>query len=362
MSSAEPAARDRCASPARGSARRSVEQPDALLRLLDDRDRVRPRRRGDARARGDDDPHGGSRLVGQRGLVRRVRVRHPPRLDGAAGLDLAQRLLRRRARHVRLHRARALAVGSDAGRRRVRAPGEEPRRLHRRDHQRPGRPSSPSVADAVLDLRAGPELAVAATKTYSNQLAALGLLAAHAAGEAEAFAAELARGRGDDAAAHPLRRVAHRQRGAAVRLCGPHVRRRPRSRVRDRARDRAEAPRDVPDRCGAAHRHGSRARAGRGHRLALSRVGDRVGRRDAAARSSKPSSARARRAQRSSRAGARPRRSPARTTCSRAHHASTLLAPFLSIVPGQLFAGALARARGLDPDAPRGLSKVTLAR
>ena len=29
--------------------------------------------------------------------------------------------------------------------------------------------------------------------------------------------------------------------------------------------------------------------------------------------------------------------------------------------PGQLFAGALARAKGLDPDQPRGLSKVTLA-
>ena len=39
-----------------------------------------------------------------------------------------------------------------------------------------------------------------------------------------------------------------------------------------------------------------------------------------------------------------------------------LLAPLLSVVPGQLFAGAVARAKGLDPDQPRGLSKVTLAR
>jgi glucosamine--fructose-6-phosphate aminotransferase (isomerizing) len=31
-------------------------------------------------------------------------------------------------------------------------------------------------------------------------------------------------------------------------------------------------------------------------------------------------------------------------------------------VPGQLFALALARAKGLDPDEPRGLSKVTLVR
>jgi glucosamine--fructose-6-phosphate aminotransferase (isomerizing) len=38
-----------------------------------------------------------------------------------------------------------------------------------------------------------------------------------------------------------------------------------------------------------------------------------------------------------------------------------LLSPLLSVVPGQLFSGALARARGLDADAPHGLSKVTLA-
>jgi glucosamine--fructose-6-phosphate aminotransferase (isomerizing) len=39
-----------------------------------------------------------------------------------------------------------------------------------------------------------------------------------------------------------------------------------------------------------------------------------------------------------------------------------LLAPLLSVVPGQLFAWALAQAKGLDPDHPVGLSKVTLAR
>ena len=38
-----------------------------------------------------------------------------------------------------------------------------------------------------------------------------------------------------------------------------------------------------------------------------------------------------------------------------------LLAPLLSVVAGQLFAGAVARAKGLDPDKPRGLSKITLA-
>jgi glucosamine--fructose-6-phosphate aminotransferase (isomerizing) len=38
-----------------------------------------------------------------------------------------------------------------------------------------------------------------------------------------------------------------------------------------------------------------------------------------------------------------------------------LLSPLLSVVPGQLFAAALARSKGFDPDRPRGLSKVTLA-
>jgi glucosamine--fructose-6-phosphate aminotransferase (isomerizing) len=39
----------------------------------------------------------------------------------------------------------------------------------------------------------------------------------------------------------------------------------------------------------------------------------------------------------------------------------SLCAPLLSVVPGQLFAWALARAKGLDPDRPNGLTKVTMA-
>ena len=38
-----------------------------------------------------------------------------------------------------------------------------------------------------------------------------------------------------------------------------------------------------------------------------------------------------------------------------------VLSPLLSVVPGQLFAAALARAKGLDADAPARLTKVTLA-
>ena len=39
-----------------------------------------------------------------------------------------------------------------------------------------------------------------------------------------------------------------------------------------------------------------------------------------------------------------------------------LLSPLLSVLPGQLFAWALARAKGFDPDRPQRLAKVTLAR
>jgi glutamine---fructose-6-phosphate transaminase (isomerizing) len=39
-----------------------------------------------------------------------------------------------------------------------------------------------------------------------------------------------------------------------------------------------------------------------------------------------------------------------------------ILAPLLSVVPGQLFAASLAQAKGLDADAPVGLTKVTRAR
>jgi glucosamine--fructose-6-phosphate aminotransferase (isomerizing) len=39
-----------------------------------------------------------------------------------------------------------------------------------------------------------------------------------------------------------------------------------------------------------------------------------------------------------------------------------VLTPLLSVAPGQLLAWALAHAKGLDPDRPAGLDKITLAR
>jgi glucosamine--fructose-6-phosphate aminotransferase (isomerizing) len=42
--------------------------------------------------------------------------------------------------------------------------------------------------------------------------------------------------------------------------------------------------------------------------------------------------------------------------------AAEWLTPLLAVIPGQLLAFHLARAKGLDPDAPRGLRKVTVTR
>ena len=47
-------------------------------------------------------------------------------------------------------------------------------------------------------------------------------------------------------------------------------------------------------------------------------------------------------------------------TFSRAACSPTASAP-VSLVPGQLFAAAISRAKGLDADRPVGLTKVTLA-
>ena len=92
-----------------------------------------------------------------------------------------------------------------------------------------------TAAEAVLPLSAGPELAVAATKTYTNQVAAIGLLAAHTAGLGPRFAGRAAR----DRRAHDRSRARgagpNHQHRRLVRLRGKDVRDRTRRGVRDRA-------------------------------------------------------------------------------------------------------------------------------
>ena len=217
-------------------------------------------------------------------------------------------------------------------------------------------------AEAVLPLAAGTEQAVAATKTYLNQLAALALFAAHAAGEGrrlaraldsvreqlEGLIPELERrvrtialpfasvgrmfviGRGTEfATAREIAlklletcRVAAEPLTATDLAHGPVAALDPLFPVWTIASD--------DETLSAVVEAAGRARSAGATLVASGTVAEAVA--DAAY--------------------ALPVPKPP----------EPLLAPLLSVVPGQLFAGALAAAKGLDPDRPAGLSKVTLAR
>jgi glucosamine--fructose-6-phosphate aminotransferase (isomerizing) len=217
-------------------------------------------------------------------------------------------------------------------------------------------------AEATLPLAAGPEQAVAATKTYLNQLAALGLLAAHAAGRGAEFGEHLRRtadllaaltdelegriprlalpfafvgrmfvvGRGPEfATAREIAlklletcRIAAEPLTATDLAHGPIAALDPQFPVWAIASDDETLP--------VVLEAADRVRAAGATLVASGTAADRV---DGAAY-------------------ALPVPAPTHPLC----------APLLSVVPGQLFAWALARAKGLDPDRPNGLSKVTLAR
>jgi glucosamine--fructose-6-phosphate aminotransferase (isomerizing) len=217
------------------------------------------------------------------------------------------------------------------------------------------------VAEALLPLAAGPELAVAATKTYLNQIAALALLAAHVGGrgerlgdgirrvsdqleqalpslesQVEAVALSFAyvgrmfvigRGPGFATARETALKLLETCRTAASPLT---------------ATDLAHGPMAVLDPLFPVWTIASRDETLSAVREASARVrdfgstvvacGDAADAIDGAAyRLAVPAPA------------------------------EPLLSPLLSVVPGQLFSAALARAKGFDPDRPRGLSKVTLA-
>jgi glucosamine--fructose-6-phosphate aminotransferase (isomerizing) len=219
-----------------------------------------------------------------------------------------------------------------------------------------------AAAKAVLPLCAGPERAVAATKTYVNQVAALGLLAAHTADAGRRFAGELRTtvdlmaelipdlerritnvaipfafagrmfvvGRGAEfATAREIAlklletcRVAAEPLTATDLAHGPVAALDPLFPVWAIASDDQTLP--------AVLEAAARARAAGATVIASGSAADSVVGADYSLPVPQPP--------------------------------SPLLAPLLSVLPGQLFAWALARTKGLDPDEPRGLSKVTLAR
>jgi glucosamine--fructose-6-phosphate aminotransferase (isomerizing) len=219
-----------------------------------------------------------------------------------------------------------------------------------------------AAAEAVLPLMAGPEEAVAATKTYMNTVAGLGLLAAHTAGQGPRISEELQAvaeamgglipavqglitnvavsfsfagrmfvvGRGAEfATAREIAlklletcRVAAEPLTATDLAHGPVAALDPLFPVWVIASDDEALP-AVLEAAARAHQAGATI-------IASGSAADAVVGAPYALPVPDPPSA--------------------------------LLSPLLSVIPGQLFAWALARAKGLDPDEPRGLSKVTLAR
>ena len=214
------------------------------------------------------------------------------------------------------------------------------------------------AAEAVLPLSAGPELAVAATKTYLNQVAALALLAAHAAGRGPAFSEGIRRSAAQLDALIPVleRRVTSvavpfafvgrmfvigrgvefgTAREIALKLLETcQIAAEPLT-----ATDLAHGPVAALDELFPVWTIAS-------HDETLPAVLEAAGRAGATLVAS----------------GDAADRVPGPAHVLPVPRApEPLLSPLLSVVPGQLFAWALALAKGLDPDAPRGLSKITLA-
>lgn len=217
-------------------------------------------------------------------------------------------------------------------------------------------PSSPlaDAADEVIPLHAGVERSVAATKTYTAQLLAVALLASSLSGSRR-FTEGL--GALPDAVDETLavegaaRRAAARLAGASRLVVLSRGLNYPTAheialKLKELALLEAEAL------SGADFQHGPIALAGPGlpavvvsppgtaTEADLATLAGELGRRGSPVLLVGPSGR-----------GALP-----------VPRFPELLSPVLAVVPGQLLAFHAARARGLDPDAPRGLSKVTETR
>ena len=214
----------------------------------------------------------------------------------------------------------------------------------------------------MLPLAAGEERSIAATKTYTTQVAALALLAAHAAGQGQligegirAVAAQL-----DDALPALERRLA--EIALALAFVG-------RMFVIGRGPEFATA-REISlkllETCRVAAEPLTATDLIHGPLAALDGMFPvwTIGSDDESLPAVREAAARARAAGATlvasgpaarEIAGRRLLRVPVPTP------AVTLLSPLLSVVPGQLLAWALAQAKGLDPDRPNGLSKITHA-
>lgn len=218
------------------------------------------------------------------------------------------------------------------------------------------------AAELVLPLAAGPERAVAATKTYVNQLAALALLAGGAGGRG----AEVADG---------LRRVAELLADALPELerAAPPVASSfafvGRMFVIGRGLEFAtarEVALKLTETCRVAAEPLTATGLGHGPVAALDPFFPvwTIASPDESLPAVVEAAARARTAGAAliASGSAAAKIAGAAYVLPVPDAGDRLYAPLLSVVPGQLFAGALARTKGLDPDNPVGLTKVTLAR
>lgn len=217
-----------------------------------------------------------------------------------------------------------------------------------------------SAAEAIVPLHAGPELSIAATKTYTNQLAALYLLAAHAAGYGSRSVEELAvvcdvlertLASSEPVAEQTAMAFAYVGRMFVVGRGVEYAT------AREIALKLTEVCRIAAEPLTAtALAHGPVAAVDPLFPIWIVATDD-------AAIGAAVAAAEAARA-----AGATILASGSGTDALRecSYRLPTdpvptpLLAPVVSVIPGQLFARALALAKGLDPDHPSGLRKVTL--
>lgn len=219
-----------------------------------------------------------------------------------------------------------------------------------------------AAAEAVLPLAAGPEQAVAATKTYVNTLGALGLLAAYTAGRGPEFAGAI------EETADLLERSLPDFELATSRIAVPFVSV-GRMFVIGRGPEFATA-REIAlkllETCYIAAEPLTATDLAHGPVAALDPLFPvwAVAAPDATLDAVVEATRRARAAGAAVVASgtAAEALDDAQYVLPVPKPSDPLLTPLLSVVPGQLFAGAVARAKGLDPDRPRGLSKVTLAR
>jgi glucosamine--fructose-6-phosphate aminotransferase (isomerizing) len=215
-----------------------------------------------------------------------------------------------------------------------------------------------AVADHVIDLAAGPERAVAATKTYTAELTAVAMLSAALAGPGPVHAAL---GRLSAALDRALRLEADAERVASSHRSITHAVVLGRGYEYATAREWALKLQELTQVLAAPYssadfRHGPIALAGKNFPV-FAVVSGGAASADARAVLQRLRDLGADLVVVSNRSALR----------DVAHDALAVpggvpewLMPIVSIVPCQLHALHLARARGLDPDAPRHLQKVTL--